>query len=487
MIGRAFKDSALYIASIILTRGLNVILLPLYTKILTPSDYGNIDMLYTVAAVVNLVLALEVTQAIARFLPDFKLQSERVESISSAYWFTLGVYAVFLVVMVTFQPVLHPLIFSSDTSFDTYLAGLLAISAQGPFNYLTNLLKWSLKAKQNAAVNLLTSIIILSISIPTVLFFNWGITGIFVGSFVGNTIGGLLSWYIMRHDIKMTFSWSRLKHLLRYSSPLVISGAAIFVSLYTDRVLLKYFHDTATVGLYGIAYRFASIVHLFLFGLQSGITPLILTQYQSPETPAKIEQLFRYYLLLMAITVLGLMLFSKEILVLFTAPEYYAAYSSMALLALALFLSNSYFLAPGLNIERKTKLMAIVSISSALLNFILNLLVIPAYSTVGAAFATAIAGGLVLVCYFVLNQKYYPLPLRVSNYSRFGVLVIIVAAGFLWSDVHFSEAFEISYVNVVIKVFALGLISLIIFFTLFSVTELRAAYDGLSAAVRRMF
>ena len=83
MIGRAVKDSALYIASVFLTRGLNIILLPLYTRILTPSDYGNIDMLYTVAAVVNLVLALEVTQAIARFLPDFTIFS-KVRKVSSA-------------------------------------------------------------------------------------------------------------------------------------------------------------------------------------------------------------------------------------------------------------------------------------------------------------------------------------------------------------------------------------------------------------------
>lgn len=487
MIRRAAKDSALYIASTFLTRGLNILLLPLYTRVLTPSDYGNIDMLYTVAAVVNLVLALEVTQAIARFLPDYKLESERRESISSAHWFTLGVYAIFGVFMVMFHLVFKPLIFSADATFLTYFAGVLTICSQGSFNYLTNLLKWSLKSKQNATVNLLTSVIILSISIPAVLILNWGITGIFIGTFVGNMIGSSLSWYIMRNDIRMTFNWFRLKQLLRYSSPLVISSAAIFVSLYTDRVLLKYFHDTATVGLYGIAYRFASIVHLFLFGLQSGITPLILTQYQNPETPAKIEQLFRYYLFLMAITVLGLMLFSKEILVVFTAPEYYAAYSSIALLALALFLSNSYFLAPGLNIQKKTKLIATVSIGSALLNLGLNLLLIPAYSTVGAALSTVIAGALVLLSYFALNQKYYPLPLRVSSYFKFVILMTVVTIVILWIGERNIQRFEFSYVNIVIKAFALGLISLLTYFTLFSVTELRAAYDGLSSAVRRIF
>ena len=86
---RAFlKDSVLYGAAGILSRGISVLLVPLYTRVLSPGDYGSLDMLLAFGALVNLVVALEVTQAVARFYPDAATPAEKGSLASTALWFT---------------------------------------------------------------------------------------------------------------------------------------------------------------------------------------------------------------------------------------------------------------------------------------------------------------------------------------------------------------------------------------------------------------
>jgi O-antigen/teichoic acid export membrane protein len=486
MIREAFRDSSIYIVSVFLTRGINILLLPFYTHALNPSDYGNVDLLYTLAAIVNLAIALEVTQAIARFLPDIKNPEERIRYISSAHWFTIGVFLLFGIIMILFEGLLKDAILSRSVSSSEYTIGILSIVVQGPFNYLTNLLKWSMRAKANAMVNLIASLTIIAVSLPTVLFFEWGIMGVFLGTFTGNLLGTVIAWIAVRKDLRFVFHFEALKELLRYSAPLVLSSAAIFISIYTDRILLKLYHSAAMVGLYGIAFRFASLVHLFLFGLQNGVTPLIVNHYREPDAPAKVEQILRYYLILTAMIVLGLALFSKEILVLFTSPDYYQAWIPISLLAFALFLSNAYFLAPGLSLRKKTSIIAFISIGCALANLIMNLVLIPAYHIVGAAIATGISSGLMMGLYFWFNQKYFPLPMKVGRYLVYGLLMSVVATGIALYYYVEGNTFSLDYPKMIVKIVILLVVGLLTLLSLFSRDEIKSTFATIVSAVGRL-
>src|SRR4051812_16977894 len=104
MIKKVLHDSSFYIIASFLTRGINILLLPLYTHILAPKDYGDIDMLYTFAAIINLVIALEISQALGRYLPDNPEEASQTPYISTGFWFTILVFILFGIVMIAGAP-----------------------------------------------------------------------------------------------------------------------------------------------------------------------------------------------------------------------------------------------------------------------------------------------------------------------------------------------------------------------------------------------
>ena len=95
MLRNFFKNSLTYSIGHVLTSGIAIFLLPIYTRYLSPAEYGIIDMFLVIAALINLTIALEITQGIARYYQDAKGEKEKREYTSSAFWFTILVYLFF--------------------------------------------------------------------------------------------------------------------------------------------------------------------------------------------------------------------------------------------------------------------------------------------------------------------------------------------------------------------------------------------------------
>ena len=67
MLRKLFKDSVIYTIPILISKGIGILIIPIYTRILSVSEYGNLDLLLVIANLVNLVVAFEISQGVARF------------------------------------------------------------------------------------------------------------------------------------------------------------------------------------------------------------------------------------------------------------------------------------------------------------------------------------------------------------------------------------------------------------------------------------
>src|SRR5205814_2027610 len=114
MLRRFFKDSAIYGVSSIITRGIAFLLLPFYTRVLSPTDYGIVDLLTIFAALVNLTVALEISQGLARYFTDAETEPEKIEYASTALWFTIGAYTLFAIAAYATTPFIAPWILESQ-------------------------------------------------------------------------------------------------------------------------------------------------------------------------------------------------------------------------------------------------------------------------------------------------------------------------------------------------------------------------------------
>ena len=200
------------------------------------------------------------------------------------------------------------------------------------------------------------------------------------------------------------------------------------------------------VGLYGIAYRFATMITLLTSGFQLAVTPVIYSHYKLSETPNQLEKLFRYFLLLSLMFFIAVGVFSRDIVSLFTSAQYYSAAPLVPILMSAILLRNMYIFAPGLGIAKKTNVIAGISVASAITNIVLNFVFIPLFGIKGAAIATTIGAFLAFFLYMRASQALYYVPHNWLKISGMALMSIICVCIFNYVELDFKLAFILKLV-----------------------------------------
>lgn len=408
MIRAFFRDSLIYTIPSLLSRGLSIFLVPLYTRALSPSDYGSFDMLIVFGALVNLTVALEISQGVARFYAAEKDENKKVQYASTSLWFSFICYSCFFILTVLFAPVLSPLIVGRADMVSVFRLGMAYISANGMFCLVQNQFRWELRSKQYAICSMLVTITTTSLVILLAYVLKWGLYGLLLGMLGGALLGCMYGINGLKGSYRWIFKGERLKEMLLFSLPLVPSGVAVFISNYVDRLMINHFLSLADLGVYGIGFRLSSVVGLVMVGFQSALTPLIYTNYHLSDTPRQIGVIFRSFLFFAFLMFFCLAGFSKEILRLFTTPKFYGAADVVVFLVPAVLLSSMYIFAPGIGIAKKTHLALLINLIGAMFNACSNYILIPTFGIQGAAIATMMGYVFVFFLYVILGQSLYP-------------------------------------------------------------------------------
>ncbi|MDO9049996.1 MAG: oligosaccharide flippase family protein [Methylotenera sp.] len=474
MLKSFIRDSVVYAIPSIVSRGLAVILIPLYTRVLTPADFGSLDLFIAFATLVNLTVALEVSQGVARFYSSEKDAGRRVAYASSAFWFTVFCYALFLIVTLIANKELSRLIMGRDGMETSFQVGVIYIFINGVFYLVQNQFRWEFRSRHYAVVSMSVTIMTAVFAVFLTYVLGWGLYGLLLGMAGGMLIGCIYGLWYLQNSLRFQFQWSRLKEMLTFSAPLVPSGIAVFITLYIDRLMINHFLSVDEVGLFGIGYRLASVVGLVIVGFQGALTPLIFSNYHDEQTPRQLAVIFRGFIVFSLLIFLSLSLFASEILYLMTTPAYYSAASIVIFLTPAILLSNMYIFAPGISIAKKTYLILYINIGGAVLNVALNWVLIPEFGISGAAIATLLSYTGVFFAYMKLSQKFYFVP-----HQWHPIFFSVVTSGLL---AYWIPKFDISFsAGIILKLSVIVLACLFfVIIRLVKVSELRQLRAGIT-------
>lgn len=426
MLRRFLSDSIIYSIPTIISRGLSVFLVPLYTRVLSPSDYGSLELLTVFASIVNLTIALEVSQGVARFYaaePDY---DRKVVYASSAFWFTIVCYSIFSVLMLFLSPDVAGLIMGREGLVREFQAGIVYIWTNGILYLVQNQFRWELRSRQYAIVSLVMTVATSLISVWLVYFLRWGLMGLLIGMAAGDLLATALGLFWLRESFTLRFSVRQLWEMLRFSIPLVFSSIAIWMSLYIDRIMINHLLSIEELGLYSIGYRLSSVAGLVMVGFQSSLTPLIYTYYQEPETPLQIAKIFRVFVFFALSIFLALSMFSSDLLGILTTPDFYDGAAVVTFLVPSFFLANMYIFAPGISIAKKTDFFVLINIISAIANILLNFLFIPILGIIGASIATMISNFTAFLLNVIIGQRYYRVPYGWSKLLMSTALAVFI-------------------------------------------------------------
>lgn len=418
----------IYGLSAILSRGLSLITLPIYARILAPADYGALDILMVIGSLANLIIALEINQALARFTHEVS-QAERRVLASTAMWFTVAAYGVVLATALYFSEWLCLRFLGNLHYLDAFRLSLCAISANGLFYLCQSQLRFELLSRDYAVVSVAYSVVTVVLGITLGKYFNLGLVGIIAAQLAAAVLGSVMSMSRLPGRYGATADRVWLRTMLAFSLPLVPSGIATFFSLYANRIMLNSLADLQSVGLFGIGARIAGVVGILIVAFQSALTPLIYTHYKEAETPGHLARIAHGFVAIAFTFCLSLGLYATEILDLLVPADYRGASEVVLMLSVATLLSQMSIFFPGIAIAKRTTYQLIIFVITAVAGVSANYLLIPSLGVTGAGIATFLSSMLFIILWIIISQRLYPLPLKKISLSL--ALVLLAASGFL--------------------------------------------------------
>lgn len=410
MIKDFVKSGIIYSIPTIVSRALSIVLVPLYTRVLSPADYGVLDLLSAFGNLALLTVALEISQAVARFVASEHDPSERSRVATTGLWFTVLMYSLFVSGAQILAPLLSGLLLGEDGFTHIFRLSVLQIALNGVTLIAHDQLRWQLRPGQHVVGSVLTLVFGSGGSVFFTLVLDLGVIGMILGLISGSVVTLVYSLYQLRDTFTLHPSVSRLRKMLSFSIPLVPSGMAVFISRFVDRLIIRHFLELEDVGLYGIAFRLAGTVSLLTTGFRMAMSPLVYARHDQPETPGYLAVLFRYFLAFFVVVFAFLSLFSSDILRIMTTEQYWPAAKLVPILVPAILLSSMYIFAPGPFVTNHTKRVMFINIAGAVFSASINWILVPRFGYSGAAVGTLLGYGLIFTSYMFVNQSLYPVP-----------------------------------------------------------------------------
>ncbi len=399
------RQAAIYSLSVLLVRGVQLVLIPVYSRFLSTGDYGVIEAIAIAGAIVNLTVALEVTQGMARYVSDVTTAATRAPYASTALIFGTVAYGVFALLVTIFADDVSNALLNGYATPLTITVAVWSLALNGVFALAQDILRWHFKSIEHMAGSLVYACITAGFGSYLVSDLAYGSLGVFLGQFSGAICGILVSLVASYRILPSRFSFRCLRDMLSFSVPLVVSSLAVLCNLYIDRIVIAQNLGLDALGVYGVAARYASVVAILTIGLQAALGPVIYRNWRDPDASERLATIFHFYLVFMVLCIGAISLFSTEIFSLMAGPSYFEGRLLLPILAMSAMFSTLYIFAPGLYLAGKTKKAAALNLFGAALNMSMTLIFIPYFGLVSAALASLAANSFVFLSYIYWGQK----------------------------------------------------------------------------------
>lgn len=452
-------QTAVYGMGTIVPRLLNYFLLtPFYTRIFVPGEYGVFTELYAYMAFLLVLLTYGMETTFFRFAdkdPDTK-------KVFSTTLFSLFITsAIFLVLMVLFaQPVASAIRYPGHKEYIILFSFIVAIDAFSsiPFVYLR---------QQNKAFRFsMLKIINVLVNVGLNLFFLWlcprmlaqnpdswvGMIydeNIGVGyAFIANLIASAVTLLLLLPEIskiRPRIDYVLLRRMLSYTFPLLIVGLAGMVNEVADKIIFKFLlvvpagiedphaYAEAQLGIYGASYKLAVLMTLFIQMFRFAAEPFFFTQARELNAKAVYAEVMKYFILFGLFIFLGVM-FYLDVVKYFIGPKFWEGLYIVPLVLLAnLFMGIAFNLSMWYKLNDMTRFGAYIALIGAAVTIILNILLVPRFSYLGAAWGHLGAYFVMVVVSYFWGQRFYHIhyPLRRIGFYFLLAAVLLLISHFM--------------------------------------------------------
>jgi O-antigen/teichoic acid export membrane protein len=421
------KDIAVYGIFEVFVGLLSFVSIPIFTRLFVPSDYGILALITSIMAMFSIFLNLGMDNSISRYFFEAKDSKERTVIISTGFWFILIWSALLISVLFFLSRQLSLISFKSPSYICLFQLAWFAAALGMMIIFFKNIVRFYFIPWKFGIISLGEGILVLIFTLLFVLKFKWGLSGYFLGTLLGSFIAVLIGINFIKQDLKLFFSFPVIKKLLSYGLPFIPAGIAYWIFNLSDRFMIARLSTLEQLGLYSVAAKVTFGIALLSRIFGRAWSPRALKLYKSSDSHKEIfGQMLIYVLAVFSYIAICLIVLGPEILKLITTSEYYGALYAIGPLALGLVAySLNQITMMGINLIYKTKYIAYIAWLVAIINIVLNFLLIPKYGMVGASIATMVSYITLTAIYGFISQKLYPIKIDLAKLFKIIVIVII--------------------------------------------------------------
>jgi len=441
------KHTFIYSLGATAERGIGFFLVPLYTRYLSPEDYGVLGISITTMAMMLVFASLGTGSAISMAYNENDDRKSQGTAIGTALATTAIGSIVLSIIMAVLATPLSSLLFGTEeyTSCLTLIAILIVTEGllftcfivlrvqQRPVRYVTGMM-----AKFLLGVGL---------NIWFIVGMGWGVNGILLSSVITSS---LLTIYFIYNVIRSTdigFSRKKLKSMMAFGTPFMSASVLNSITGLSDRYFILFMMNASSLGIYSLGYQFGGVVvALAVSPFLAAWGPFYWAVSKDPNAFNIYSKVATYYFMVAVPIALVLAVLAKEMIQIVAAPEFAESYLVIGLIALSGVISGTTVLAAtGLALVKKTWWVPITAGTGAIINIGLNWLLIPVWGIVGAAAATVVSTLAVTAVMLKASRRHNKID---YEWGRIGKVIVVAIVVFSLS---LSVQGEPAYANMMIK------------------------------------
>ncbi|MFZ0340736.1 MAG: oligosaccharide flippase family protein [Gaiellaceae bacterium] len=430
------RHSAIYGIGGLMSRFLAVFMLPLYTSYVSTADYGRIELLMSLMAVVVVLVRGGANFGFIRFYFLDKEPEYRRRLVRTVFWAQMTYSTLAMTLCIVFASQISNVLGINDNGPHQQGSGSSLVIATAVLlwvnvNYaqLTNLFRAEKRSVAFTIATLLNIGITVPLTVILVAVYHEGPLGIIVGNLSGTMVVFIALLGYRREQLGLQFDRHLLHQVNRFGFPLMAAGLAMWVTNFGDRFMIsKLLHGANRLnelGQYSLAYKISSAMVLLFTAFQIAWPAFAYSIEDEKEARRAYSFILTYLMFIAAWAAVGLSLFAPWIVrLLGRNPTYWPAADAIPALAYSsVFFAGFIVVTIATGRSRNTKFNWIAATAAAIFNFSLNLWLIPAHGMVGAAYATLAAYILLMIVRTWNAQRIY----RVEYQWRRVVSILLVA------------------------------------------------------------
>jgi O-antigen/teichoic acid export membrane protein len=411
-------DSLLYALMNVGTKIIAFVMFPIYTYYIPdPAEYGILDIVERITSMLTFLVIFGTDSALAFYYYDTEDEEKRLNYIKQVLLFRLTFVSVFVILIAIGGSWISTLLFDNSGLAHLLYIGIAALFLDTIVTLILTVLRYQFKTVKVVLFTVLKMLLVAVLSYLLLATLIPSIEGILIARVVS---GVIIFIFVLKYFMKfftIRIDKKVLKEVLIYAAPLVPASLFFWIIINANVLFLKEFTTYTEVGIYSTALKFATTITLLTSGVQMAWRPFSMSLKDKTNSSVVFSKLYMGILLLGSV---GIILIATMMpwVIQILGDNYEKAYIYVAPLAAVTFLNFYYLIiSVGLFFSKKTKYVSIAFGISALVNIVLNLILIPLLGTWGAVLSYLLSYVIAIVLIFKKSQKYYFVPISFTKMS----------------------------------------------------------------------